>query len=137
MKKDLRKPIIEYELVDGQEKILHYFATATEVTKYYKQADPPLNIWQSLISLCCNGKVKWAKKHRFRFASPEEVAAMAASLKIIEITKREVEAIEKNKPIVDDLPEQEPEEIPAITEKPVSDDGLTPFERMLQKMRGE
>jgi hypothetical protein len=136
--KILEKPIVEYEIVNGDEKVLHIFESAAKAYRYYKSQNPPINIWPGRISQVCNGGLKWVKKKYFRFATAEEVALLKHTVSRLE--RKPEEAPEEITPGFDDWldqPDQEVYTIPAVSEKPAQEGGLTEFERMLRKMCGE
>jgi hypothetical protein len=131
--KDLQKPVVEYETVDGEQKVLHVFESAAKAYRYYKSLDPPIDIWPSRISQVCNGQFKWIKGKYFRFATPEEIALLKHTVSRLE--RKPADEPEELTPGFDDwVEDHEADIIPAVTEKPVADDGLTDFERMLRKM---
>jgi hypothetical protein len=136
--KILEKPVVEYEIVNGDEKVLHIFESAAKAYRYYKSQSPPINIWPGRISQVCNGELKWIKKKYFRFATAEEVALLKHTVSRLE--KKPAEEPEEITPGYDDWVDKGDEPvytIPAVSEKPESEDGLTDFERMLRKMCGE
>lgn len=135
------KPIVEFEIADGKEKIVHFFESTRQAYEFYLDADPPLQIWQSLISDCLRGRVKWAKKHRFRYATEKEIRIYQNSLEAIE-KRLQKEVEEKITPNYDDWLEptmnsQPADIIAANPNKPVTEEELSPFERMLKEKRGE
>lgn len=137
-KRNIRKPIVEYDIVDGKEKVLHYFGCARDVFEYYANADPPQYIWLARIYDACTGLAKWAKKHRFRYATPDEIAVMSKAIQKMEEKPVEIKD-EEITPNFDDWL-QPIEFIPPpdkFDSPPLSEDTLSPFERMLQKKRGE
>lgn len=136
--KILEKPVVEYEIVNGEEKVLHIFESAAKAFRYYKSQHPPIHIWPGRISQVCNGELKWVKKKYFRFATAEEVALLKHTVSRLE--RKPADEPEEPTPDPDDWVDngdQEVYNIPAVSEKPEQEGGLTEFERMLKKMCGE
>jgi hypothetical protein len=129
------KPLVEYDMVDGEQKVLHYFTSVLAAHKFYLAADPPIAIWPQLIYQTCNGKWKWAKRHYFRWATPEETQTMNQLLQSSEIEKEITPGYDDHLP--EHVIEGPIEYIGRKTIKTEDNDNESPFEVMLRKMRGQ